>query len=135
MNAGKLAMVDPPAACPYHGAMDRNNADAAPGVFWFVSRHPGAIEWAKRQDLAIDRWVTHLDPTEVGAGDTVVGTLPVNLAAKICQQSAHYLHLSLEVPATWRGRELSADDLQAFAARVETYRIERVAPDLSSELA
>ena len=124
MNAGKLAMVDPPAACPYHGAMDRNNADAAPGVFWFVSRHPGAIEWAKRQDLAIDRWVTHLDPTEVGAGDTVVGTLPVNLAAEICTRGVRYLHLSVSIPSAWRGQELSAEQLMAARAGLRAFHVE-----------
>jgi CRISPR-associated protein Csx16 len=55
---------------------------------FFVSRHPGASAWAACQGLAVDRLVAHLDPAEVGAGDTVIGTLPVNLAAAVCGKGA-----------------------------------------------
>ncbi len=106
-----------------------------PGITWFVSRHPGAIEWAKRQDLAIERWSRHLDPTAVEAGDTVIGTLPVNLAAEVCKRGARYLHLSLQVPAELRGRELAANDPPMLAARIEPYRIEPMTHDFSPELA
>ena len=44
-------------------------------------------------------------------GDTVIGTLPVNLAAEVCARSARYLHLSLEVPREVRGRDLTADEM------------------------
>lgn len=94
------------------------------GVTWFVSRHSGAIEWAKRQRLAIDRWAEHLDPAEVTAGDIVIGTLPVNLAADVCKRGARYLHLSLQVPADWRGRELSMDELLAVPAELKAFHIE-----------
>ena len=105
------------------------------GVTWFVSRHCGAIEWAKGQRLAIDRWAEHLDPAEVTAGDIVIGTLPVNLAADVCKRGARYLHLSLQVPAEWRGRELSSDDLQHLAVRIETYHIEKMSHDFHKGLA
>ena len=95
------------------------------GIAWFVSRHPGAIEWAKRQHFVINRWVEHLDPAEVQAGDIVIGTLPVNLAADVCKRGARYLHLSLKIPAEWRGREFSIDELQQFAAHIEPYRVEK----------
>lgn len=103
------------------------------GVTWFVSRHPGAIEWAKSQGLAIERWVAHLAPSEVEAEDTVIGTLPVNLAAEVCRRGARYLHLSLAVPAQWRGRELSSDDLLRLGACLEPYRIEHGTHRLSPE--
>lgn len=95
-----------------------------PAITWFVSRHPGAIEWARRQGLAIQRWAAHLDPTQIETGDIVIGTLPVNLAADVCKRGANYLHLSLEVPATWRGRELSADELLAVPAELRAFHIE-----------
>ena len=90
---------------------------------WFISRHPGAVEWASRQGLAVDQYAAHLDPVQVQPGDTVIGSLPVNLAAAICERGARYFHLSLELPGRLRGRELSADQLDALGARLEEYRV------------
>ena len=95
-------------------------------TIFFVSRHPGAVDWAREQGLAVDCAVTHLDPDEVRAGDVVIGTLPVNLAAEVCARGGCYLHLTLDLPAEWRGRELSAADMRACGARIEEYRVERV---------
>lgn len=93
---------------------------------WFVSRHPGALAWARARRLSVDRWVAHLDADAVASGDTVIGTLPVGLAAQVCARGARYLHLVLEVPAAWRGRELSAGELSSAAARLKEYRIREV---------
>lgn len=92
---------------------------------WFVSRHPGAVEWARRQGLVVDRWAPHLSIGEVRGGDVVIGTLPVNLAAEVCDQGARYLNLSLDLPEGWRGRELSAAELGQAGARVEEFVITR----------
>jgi CRISPR-associated protein Csx16 len=88
---------------------------------WFVSRHPGAVEWARQQGLAVDRWVPHLEPAAICPGDTVAGTLPVQLAADVCARGARYLHLSVDLPAQARGRELQAHELQGYGARLEAY--------------
>lgn len=90
---------------------------------FFISRHPGAIEWATRQHLSVDRFVAHLDQAQVQAGDTVIGSLPVNLAAQVCAAGAAYWHLSVALPAELRGRELSADELEQMGARVESFDI------------
>ena len=90
---------------------------------WFVSRHPGALEWAARQVLQIDRFATHLDPAEVRGGDTVIGNLPVNLAAVVCRRGGRYLNLSVTLPAELRGKELSADQLDKLGARLEELRV------------
>ena len=91
----------------------------------FVSRHPGAVEWARRTSLTVDVWVAHLDVAKVGAGDTVIGSLPPHLAAEVCARGARFLHLRLDIPAEWRGRELSADELEMAGARLEEYFVER----------
>lgn len=38
---------------------------------FFISRHPGAFEWAVRRGLRIDRRVVHLDLAEVSLGGAV----------------------------------------------------------------
>ena len=96
---------------------------------FFVTRHPGAVEWANRRGIRVDRWVTHLDPRKVEAGDVVMGTLPVNLAAEVCGRGARYLNLSLDLPAEARGRELTADDLERYRATFEEFVVRRAAPE------
>jgi CRISPR-associated protein Csx16 len=94
---------------------------------WFVTRHPGAIEWASRQGIRVDRQIAHLDPADIQPGDTVIGTLPVNLAAEVCTRGARFFNLSLDVPPEARGRDLSADDMERFGARLEEYDVRKLA--------
>jgi CRISPR-associated protein Csx16 len=91
---------------------------------WFISRHPGAKVWAAEQGLRIDQHLTHLDTACIQRGDTVIGTLPVHLAAAVCSQGARFFNLSLDLPANWRGRELSADELRQCQARLESFDIQ-----------
>lgn len=95
---------------------------------WFISRHPGAIAWARRQGIAVDQQLAHLDPQQVAAGDTVIGTLPINLAAEVCARGADYHHLTLRLPPALRGTELDADQLEELGARLEAYLVERRNP-------
>lgn len=91
---------------------------------WFVSRHPGAVDWVRAQGFPIDRQVNHLEPSEVEVGDTVIGSLPVNLVALICARGARYLHLTLDLPPSLRGQELSFDDLIRLQTRLQAFRVE-----------
>jgi len=102
-----------------------DRATGPAGTTWFVSRHSGALEWAARQGVRVDRQVAHLDTGELKAGDTVIGTLPVNLAAAVCARGARYLNLSLDLPESARGRELTADELERFGARLEPFLVAR----------
>ena len=77
MTNGKLAALALPEGRRYHGRMYSLSSRQQSGTTWFVSRHPGAIDWAKRQGLNIGPWVEHLDPAKMEVGDTVIGTLPV----------------------------------------------------------
>jgi len=95
-------------------------------TIWFVSRHPGALAWARQNSIDFDRHVTHLGTNLIGAGDTVIGSLPVNLAAEVCARGAAYWNLSLHVAEQDRGRELSAAELQAYNATMEHYEIRKL---------
>ena len=92
---------------------------------FFVTRHAGAIEWARRRGLAAER-IEHLDPTAVRPGDVVIGTLPIHLAAEVCARGGRYLHLAMEVPADARGRPLSADEMDRFGARLARFSIQEI---------
>jgi len=55
----------------------------------------------------------------------VIGTLPVNLAADVCDKGARYFHLTLDLPLVYRGRELSAAEMAELGARLEEYSAKR----------
>ena len=88
---------------------------------WFVSRHPGALEWLQRQGVEVDQCVAHLDVDVLRPGDTVLGTLPINLACEVCRRGVEYWHLSLRVPFALRGQELSAEQLDECHATLESF--------------
>ena len=86
---------------------------------YFVTRHPGAREWAEGEGIRVDYVVDHLDVGQVRPGDVVIGSLPVNLAAQVCSRGGRYLHLCLELPRDIRGRELSAEEMRQLGAWLE----------------
>lgn len=92
---------------------------------YFITRHPGALDWAREEGVHVDQQLIHFDPAILEAGDVVIGSLPVNLAFDVCQRGGRYLHLALDLPADWRGKELSAKDMHRFGARLEEYCVTR----------
>jgi len=92
---------------------------------YFVTRHKGAVAWAKARGIAAEH-VTHLDVETICPGDIVLGTLPVSLVAEVCARGGRYLHLTMEMPPEDRGRELTAKDMDAFGVRLEEFTAERV---------
>ncbi|MBK1673193.1 CRISPR-associated protein Csx16 [Ectothiorhodospira shaposhnikovii] len=95
------------------------------GNTYFISRHPGAVAWAARRGIPVDRTLDHLEIDLVHPGDTVIGTLPINLVARVCERGGRYLHLSLSLPPELRGQELSAETLERLGARLEEYEAVR----------
>ena len=93
---------------------------------YFITRHPGAIAWSKQQGITVDQQLAHLDINTIQQGDTVMGILPVNLAAQVCNKGAVYLHLSLNLPPQWRGKELTVEEMQACAACLERYYLKLI---------
>jgi len=91
---------------------------------FFVTRHPGATDWAREQGFEAAA-VAHLDPATITPGDVVMGTLPVHIAAEVCARGARYLHLRLDLSAELRGRELTAEDMRAAGATLEEYIVQK----------
>lgn len=89
---------------------------------YFVSRHAGAHEWAARQGFEVEV-VTHFDPEVIVDGDIVIGTLPINLADRVCARGGRYLHLTLDLTPAARGVELTADRMEELGARLQEYRV------------
>lgn len=102
---------------------------------WFVSRHPGALEWMQGHGPAFDRHVEHLAPDDVQPGDRVVGTLPMQLAAQVCARGAEYWHLVLHLPQPVRGQELSAQQLSHLGATLQCFHVQPVGAGVWGEVA
>jgi len=93
---------------------------------YFVSRHPGAKEWAVAQGFAVDVMREHLELSQVCPGDTVLGSLPVHLVAELNAMGVRYFHLVLPLTAELRGQALSAQTMQQLGARLEAYEVRRI---------
>jgi len=93
----------------------------------FVSRHQGAIDWAREEGLLEEdsRIAADYDPETAQPGEIVIGTLPAQLAARICERGGRYQHLTLDLSPDLRGKELSAAEMRACNARVEEFFIQR----------
>jgi len=91
----------------------------------FVSRHQGAWDWfrAREADAVL---LEHLDVASVQTGDRIVGNLPMNLAAEICQRGARFEALIVPRSAGDRHQELSAEDLDRAGAYLQAYQVEAV---------
>ncbi len=57
---------------------------------YFITRHSGAIDWARQQGIVVDHQLAHLDIDMIDSGDTVIGSLPVNLVAEVCEKGFLY---------------------------------------------
>ena len=93
---------------------------------YFISRHAGAVDWAKAEGFHVDKRLAHFDVTIIKAGDNVLGTLPINLVAEVNARGGNYFHLTLELPSDARGKELTADDMRQYGARLEAYAAQKL---------
>ena len=90
---------------------------------FFVTRHAGAIAWALSQGFAHAEMTPHFDPEMVEREDIVLGTLPVHLIAEVNLRGGVYHHLILDLPAEARGKELTAEDMVAYGARLQRFDV------------
>ena len=92
---------------------------------WFVTRHDGAVKWAAKSGIKTgDKGVVkNLEVEKVSAGDKVVGNLPVHLVAQIIEKGGEYFHLSMELEEQARGKELTAEEMDKYGARIEQFYV------------
>ncbi|MDN5924215.1 MAG: CRISPR-associated protein Csx16 [Xanthomonadales bacterium] len=90
---------------------------------YFVSRHPATIEWARQQEPHVDYQIMHLNSDVLRPGDEVFDTLPVNLAGSVTARGAQCFHLSLNMPSSARGEELSARGMLIYSTHLEGFRV------------
>lgn len=89
---------------------------------YFVTRHPGALEWIQDKGftniIQVSHWtVEHTEQLE--PGDTVIGILPIDIAHALWTEGARYMALIMPtLPKEWLGKELSADEMDQAGARV-----------------
>lgn len=93
---------------------------------YFVSRHPGARDWINSIEIHVDRYIEHLEISNIKAGDLVIGNLTINLAAEVRERGARYMQISLDLPVSLRGRELSVSEMKLANARLQEYKIFRI---------
>ncbi|MEX0618071.1 MAG: CRISPR-associated protein Csx16 [Pseudohongiellaceae bacterium] len=97
---------------------------------YLITRHPGTFEWLKQKITEPSICLDHLDNLSViGRGDTVIGTLPINLVAEVCRQGARYLHLEIDLPHHLRGQELTTQQLTELGVELVEYHAHRLIPD------
>lgn len=90
----------------------------------FISRHPATIKWAKSKNIAIDQWKSHLHSiSEFNEGDTVIGTLPIQLVFELNARGVEYIHFSLSIPEHLRGAELTAAQLEQCLPNLQSYSV------------
>lgn len=91
---------------------------------YFVTRHRGAVTWAANNGVKARKVnLGSFDPLLVQPGDVVIGTLPVQMIAKVNGRGGHYWHLSMDVPEEHRGKELTAEQMTRFGARLEEFNV------------
>jgi len=88
--------------------------------YLIISRHSGAVEWLRRNGIE-GEVVTHVDGPEIIRGKIVVGNLPMHLAAAASRVGIIEMP---NLPAEARGRDLTADEMDKYGARLAWYKVE-----------
>lgn len=100
---------------------------------YLLTRHFATVEWVRDQGINVDGVLGHLNSVEAfQPGDRVLGTLPINLVARLNDRSVEYWHLSLNLPSELRGKELTLAELTSCMPSLERFQAQKVT--VSSQL-
>jgi CRISPR-associated protein Csx16 len=99
-------------------------------MHYLITRHSGALEWMQQKiHCPYVHWPHLHSANLLKSGDTVVGTLPINIIADLNLRGVYYLHLQVELPEHLRGCELTVEELTALGAELVEYIAITVLPD------
>ncbi len=90
---------------------------------YLITRHPGAVEWVRKQGLPVDVELPHLDVSVIQPGDVVIGILPTHLAYQVCARGGKFYHIAVDLPPEARGKEFNSIEMDRYGARLEPYHI------------
>lgn len=94
---------------------------------YFITRHFASLKWVKSKQIDFDQHLTHLTSLDIlQKGDTIIGTLPINMVYQINRLGVRYLHLSLEIPKHLRGVELSVEQLDECNISLEEFVVTKI---------
>ena len=85
-----------------------------------VTRHQGLVEWLSRKGITGD--VIPSATVDDVRGKRVVGALPLYLAA----EAESVVAVEYICPFEFRGKDLSADQLEELGAKLSEFRVERI---------
>lgn len=88
---------------------------------WFVSRHPGAVEWIRSTGVKVDEFRDHLNIEDIEMGDIVMGVLPMSVAAAVCAKGARFIGMEISQSREMRGKELQVQDLKDLNCRLQEF--------------
>lgn len=88
-----------------------------------ITRHPALVRWLL-DNMVIDESTevfAHATP-ELVKGKDVIGVLPMRLAAL----TGRFREVTLEIPAEWRGKELTLEQFKQCNPCLTEYHVERI---------
>jgi CRISPR-associated protein Csx16 len=102
-----------------------------------VSKYRATYDRLLADGVKVDIHVTHFDINQVRAGDVVIASLPIPLAALITKSGAAYQHLSIKIPEQYRRQyainadgttrrlavSLTAEDIQKIGYEIKPYDV------------
>lgn len=94
-------------------------------MVYLISRHLGTREWCEGQGIKIDHTYAELSASLAQPGDIIIGSLPYHLAAQVCDAGAEFYYISMDVPLTLRGQELSAEQMQKLGAKLQAFDVKQ----------
>lgn len=100
----------------------------------FINRNTGAQDWARRHIGGDVEIIESFAPSMVEAGDTVVGTLPLPLAAAVCAKGGNFIALVMGVvPQELRGQSLTAGQMDELGAELQPMTVEVVGVETTAK--